>query len=162
MSKIILTFVLLVSINLATIKKSNAAIAGIVSLAGPTSAAGVIAYIGLGSIASGLVIDLSSDDGEYNGIVFAIFTGLGLIILEDSGSAQLQINNLSIEELSEKGLTPAEVASVLNNQEELEAVFNDSMNSDQTVEQASARWEIARDIYGADAVSGFYKTLSNE
>ena len=163
MFKLFIATLLTLSINTVGIQKSQAAVAGIVSLTGGSGAA-AIALTGLGVAAGGTLFasSMGNANGGHEDVgVMVLSLLLGLVLLEDENIVKIDLNLVETKKFSLARLTRSEITAIKNNQEELEAVFTEAMK-DRHVDLAAARFEEAKAILGEDTITGLHKLLTTQ
>lgn len=89
----------------------------------------------------------------------ALLLPICFILLSENHQGQLKLQNLTQDSLTQYGLSPKEQLAVLENKEELEALFTEAM-ADRHINLAESRFSKAKEILGDDSLNGLYKILT--
>lgn len=149
---------LIAIMNIGSIQQSQAVIGTVMALTG-NGAAPALAMTGLATITLGHLADNGTRSGEWSNLYLTV---LGVVLLENNGIPEIQLEEVTEEELERAGLTSQQINDLIWNKDELVSIFNASMMYDETVEEASERFNKAKTIYGQDAIEGLYKYLSSK
>lgn len=145
--RVIKVLLIALTISIVPVKKSEAAIGGVVALAGNPAVGGKVAIAGLGVFAGGTLLSIATGtSGGCEGgicIIPAFFGFLGGVILLDEETGSFEFSQLDNQAVKELGITEREAETYNSEIEEVNIIFAEvsgSLDEESSVEESKELW----------------------